>query len=351
VIVRARLFEQRRALSEPMASAAGRWSERRTALLVLDGGDGHFGLGEAAPLPGYSTDTLEDAVRALRTLPGAGWSLPAGAPPSARAALETALLDLLARRAARPAWALLAHHGEAPAIPPPSPRAVSLWLPVDPARALVAVEAALGRGIRAFKVKLEPASEAGLLTLRTLRERYGSAISLTADANRSLGRADLERLLPPLRKLALAWLEEPSREPIETPLGVPLALDESMQAGAPDFSRARSAGVAAIMLKPTTLGGLEPCLRLAAAAASQGIVGVASHTLEGPVGFMACAALALALGADRAHGLAPHAALAGERPPALPAERDEIVPWTASGFGLDLEAALGSAEVTAEVAL
>ena len=38
------------------------WSERKTLLVVVEDAEGRVGLGEAAPLPDYSPDTLDDDV-------------------------------------------------------------------------------------------------------------------------------------------------------------------------------------------------------------------------------------------------------------------------------------------------
>jgi len=40
--------------------------ERRGLLLRLEGADGAVGWGEAAPLPGFSTETLDEATHRLR---------------------------------------------------------------------------------------------------------------------------------------------------------------------------------------------------------------------------------------------------------------------------------------------
>ncbi|HEY3495706.1 MAG TPA: enolase C-terminal domain-like protein [Polyangiaceae bacterium] len=345
-----RLLEFRRPLAEPMASAAGTWNERRGLLLVVEDGDGHFGLGEAAPLPGYSKDTLEDARAALLALPANATRLEPQAAPAAHAALEAAYLDLRARTLGRPAWTLQAPLAESPEPTEGTPAALALsqWLPGDPERARDAARRSFERNVRWFKVKLEPGSDAGLVTLRALREEYGARVTLSADANGSLSVQELEHLLPELRRLSLAWIEEPAREPLTGPIGVPLALDESLQAGTPDFARAKALGVAALMLKPTALGGLLVVYRLAQAAARNGIGAVASHTLEGPVGFMTAATLALSLGARFAHGLGPHSGLGGIRPPALHPERDELVAWREPGFGIGLETALAGADVVRE---
>ena len=107
-------------------NARRRWTERQGVLLRLGAG-AQVGLGEASPLPGYSPETLGDAARALgalrldglgdalagdlgSALAFADVALEAGAPPSARHALETALLDLWSRRQGQPAWRALATH-------------------------------------------------------------------------------------------------------------------------------------------------------------------------------------------------------------------------------------------------
>ena len=343
-----RLLEFRRPLAEPMSSAAGTWNERRGLLLVLEDSGGHVGLGEASPLPGYSSDTLEAAREALLALPAGATLLPADASPAAHAALEAAYLDLRARELGQPAWTLQAPLEAAAEIAPGDSLGLSQWLPNHRDRALDVARRSVERGVRWFKVKLEPGSGTGLAILVALRAEYGTSVTLSADANCSYRREALQSLLPELRQLSLAWIEEPVSEPLAAPLGIPVALDESLQAGSHDFARARALGVAAVMLKPTTLGGFLAVRRLALAAAEHGIASIASHTLEGPVGYMATATVGLSLGGRFAHGLGPHSGLGGFRPPALHPVRDELVAWREPGFGVALEAALSGAEVVSE---
>jgi o-succinylbenzoate synthase len=361
VIHARRLIEHSFPLDPPPRSAAGSWQERHSLLLVLEDGAGNTGLGEAAPLPGFSADALDGAHAALSSL--LGRALPPHDPardvtdalsaasagvksPAARAALEAALLDIWARQSARPAWQLLRRDSDGPA------RAVSLavWLPDGAEAALAAARSAARRGVGAFKVKLDARRglEDGVRTLEALRGTLGAAVSLRADANRSATRRELEPYVERLRAVALEWLEEPTSEPLTEALGVPIALDESLE---PDLARPDFAArpfVAALVLKPTALGGIARCLELGRDAQNRGRVACASHTLEGPLGFMTTAALAVALGPKCAHGLGPHPALRGTRPPALATERDEIVPWRAQGYGLELSDALRDALVTRE---
>lgn len=354
-----RLLESRRVLSETVSGPAGTWSERTALTLVLEA-DGVLGLGEAAPLPGYSPDTVDEARAALQALLGHGFAevepgpalvdglraASAGIPSaSARAAFEAALVDLGARRLAQPAWVLLGARDQG-ALP------LSLWLPAEPARAVAAARRARDAGVRSFKVKVEAGADAGFATLRALRDELGDTVTLRADANQSFSVAELERRAPELEALGLEWLEEPLSGEQRLPAslrgspGLTLALDESLQSHEPDLSVAGAGGVRAVVLKPTALGGLARSLELARAAAGAGLAGVASHCLEGPLGYMAAASLALVLGPRVAHGLAPHAGLGGWRPPALAPASDEVVPWAAAGFGISLGDALAGAETT-----
>jgi o-succinylbenzoate synthase len=382
----ARLLEQRVTLPDadddastpPAADASRVWSERVTLLFVVEDGEGNVGLGEAAPLPAYSPDSLDDAWNAL--LPLVGRTVGDGelgasgssralrelrdtlSSPAARFAFESALLDLWARRRGEPAWALLARLRDElvpDATPDPGAaasdeRRVAALVPSGRGPALRHAERASARGIRCFKAKTGArggwAEE--LATLRALRQAFPDA-ALRVDANQCLSPAELWQRLPAFRELSLEWLEEPvARFPagIEPQLGVPLALDESLQADAPAAADASEHGVRAYVLKPTTLGGLMRSLELAADARNAGLAVVASHAYEGPVGFSAVAALSLALGGNRPpDGLDRHAGIAdAPNLPALDAEHGRIPAWSEPGFGLELDELLARRPVTRE---
>jgi o-succinylbenzoate synthase len=362
VIRAARLLQHVRKLRAPAQSAAGTWTERVGLTLLLEDDAGLVGFGEAAPLPGFSPDDLRTARSALVAL--LGTSFPDHSPrdvsaaladlaqprpsASARMALETALLDLWARHAGVPSWALLVPEGgsEPPELP------LSLWLPPGTTEALHAARAALARGVRSFKVKLDgrdPESP-GLATLELLRSALGSEVELRADANRSLTVEQTRGLAPRLTELGVVWVEEPTAGGPSLDLGVPLALDESLVESNPDFAELRAAGVRTLVLKPTVLGGLSPCLTLTRAARDVGIPSVVSHTLEGPLSAMSAAALAFALGSGRpADGLAPHAGLCGARPPCFPPSADRLIAWRTPGLGLDLDQVLAGTTSVEEV--
>lgn len=365
-------------LSARLASVAGRlpvaaadsrrrWLEREALLLKVDDGEGHVGQGEAAPLPGYSPDALEQARAALDVvawdrldvrdpefvsvaLPRALQSIEASC-PSARAALEIALLDLIAQRRGEPLHGLLRAGPRGRAVGP-IPLAALLPMPDasegasgDEAAleaALAFAEARAGEGIRVFKAKVGADLDRELAFLGRFRARCPAPHALRLDANQSLAGRDAPRALARLAELGPEYLEEPL--PLDElfrlggPPPLPIALDESLQRADVDAlaERALDEGrVRAFVLKPGALGGLTRCLELAAMAASRGAPSSVSHLHDGPVALAAAAELALALDLPAAAGLAPHPGLGLWPPAPSPAfEGARIEPHQAPGLGL-----------------
>jgi o-succinylbenzoate synthase len=274
---------------------------------------GATGAGEAAPLPGMSIDTLEDAERAVSDLavrlpvavdsPGHATGIAdrvTGA-PAARFAIEAALLTALAQRA--------------------RVSVASLWGAIPHAElecAMVVDDEADARVARARTLKIKVGADDFTAELARVHRiaRAAPGARLRIDANRQWPRGEVRARLHVLCGLPVEYVEEPCEaayELLAEPLPLRIALDESLIALAPaELSRAlASPALAALVLKPTLLGGFARCLALAAAARRHGVAPVVSHALEGPLGTAACIELARAVGADVAVGLAPHPALDG----------------------------------------
>lgn len=300
-------------LPRAVGNAHARWTERRSILVVLRDESGARGLGEAAPLPGLSRESLDDVRAELVAL---GTALTPSEldlsrlAPSTRFALESALLEL--RAGERPAYAALVHDA---ALARVSDRIALQILLDDLELAENLAREAHARGARTFKVKIgrvgEAAREAALLVaLRAL----GHDVVIRADANGHLDAPEI--LLPALDRARVEYVEDPfSLDGDGSPrawVGVPIALDASVASDPlAAMARARALGASFVVLKPTLLGGLERTMQLAARARMRGLKVVLSHCLEGPVGLAAIAHLAFAASASStralwgAQGLAP----------------------------------------------
>lgn len=337
-----------RTWARPARNARMEWSERASCIITLQNAQGVRGRGEAAPLPGFSPDDLRDCEQALLALDVSGIAerleptqdligelrrASARIPPqlpAARAALETALLDLWARAAFLPAWALLG-----PAAPVPAARSVAALISGQPEDAVAQALAARARGIGTFKIKIGRAGALSreLAAVRALRAALGPSARLRLDANQSLSAAEARDYLPRFASCGLEFIEEPCAAhelAALRDLGLPLALDESLAAGARPMP-----GDRALILKPTLLAGITGCFALAEAARAVGAQVVVSHAFEGPLGLALSAALALSIGSHTfAHGLD----LAGANidPQCLPYfAQGEVQPWSEPGFGIE----------------
>jgi len=328
------------------------WPERSGLLLEIVAG-GHRGLGEASPLPGYSTDTLEEAEGVLATLDlqalavaleqehplealrAVGQLVPAGQ-SAARMALETAVLDLRGRQCGCPAPTLLART--------PGAERTLAWLvgvivaEHEEPQALAAVRRAMRAGYTHFKLKLgaDGKLREEIDAVHGLRGALGSAVHLRLDANQAWSASDARAACGALQELDIEFLEEPCRASSESlHTRIPLALDESLRDREPGdlAALARRSSACVVVLKPMVHGGLAHCLAMARQAEALGLGVVISHSFDGPVALIAAAALALALPTRMAQGLAPHAGLAAWPSLPLPIADGKLHAWTAPGLG------------------
>lgn len=303
--MRATTTAVRWAVAATGAAARGRWPSRAAIVIALGDGDdagaddgAAWGFGEAAPLPGFGDDPLPRAAAEL-----AAWERDPRAPltsPSAAWAVATATASLAAARAGQPlaiAWGA-----------PPDARLATAAVVDNPDAAL----AALAAGARALKVKLDGVDNRARVA--AIRAAAPTA-RLTADANQTWPRAEVAERLAALAGFGLAYVEEPAAglaDALPVAPAVPIALDESL--AAPDRDRwlpatLATGAIGALILKPTVLGPAA-CRALAAQAQARGVPASISHALEGPIGFAAAHALALAVAPTAIHGLGAHPALA-----------------------------------------
>lgn len=338
-----------------LTTARGTWQERRGLFLEIEDAEGFRGVGEASPLPGYSPETLEDARKALSRweekgpprlddqrpiLPQVRAELETIDPavPSARFAVETALLDLAGHRLGRPVWSLLG--GENPSAVPLS----ALLRARTPETIVEQTRAVLERGITTVKVKvgLPGAFEHELALLAALRAALGSGLRLRLDANGGFAQGNVAERLAALARFEPELIEEPVSGPALFELEaspIPLAADESLQIpGAWQcLEPLRRRGLLhAVVLKPMVLGGGLACLDLARRAAAEGVGALVTHFFDGPVALAAAAHLALALPGERlACGLDRHPGLAAWPAAEIPwlTER-EILATSRAGLGL-----------------
>ncbi len=296
-------------------SAVRKWHQLERLYLMVRDEKGNAGMGEASPLPGHSPETVADCSRslsqALPLLTGMQISdianietLCGQVPihlPSARFALESALLDLLARSTGVPLWRLFADNRTG--------IRVNALLRTE--RFQETTRRLYEQGIRVFKLKLNGKENLKnhLTMLHWLRDTYGDSIDIRIDANGTL-RPDT--LIETLGRIA-AFFPEYVEEPVPfaqlsaASLPVPIAFDESLQRDDAVSQMLAHPSCQAVILKPSLLGGIFRARRLAAAASAASRDVIVTHMFESLPGFLAILHMAASLPLRRPCGLLPPA--------------------------------------------
>lgn len=275
--------------------------------------DGACGWGDAAPLPGWSRESLGDVEEAFRAkLLHRQFSHPFSAvslPSSLAFAAETAACHLDGFRE----LPLLRDAVEINLLLDRSPLSLEVW-----------VAHCLAEGCKTVKVKVRKDDPRMIAAwIGRLRKCLGTTIQLRLDANRAFAFAEAVELLERLAEQDIAYIEEPvedaaSLRKLLPDAAVPVALDETLREIEPrqlvEFPGAR-----ALILKPTLLGSIRRVREFADSAEQLGILPVISGCYESGVGTFALARLAASFRSPSAAGLDTYSRLLED---VLPARLD-----------------------------
>jgi len=278
-------------LTMPFAIAGGGMDVARAVIVRVELGDGTIGLGECAPFPAVSGETVTTTIAALRRAGPRGAASLVDA-PAARCGLEQALLDARLRAAGRSVldW-----------MPPVvDSLETDLTLPVGPLDgALAFVDDAVGRGFRTLKVKIgghELADDVAVL--RSVHTTFPD-LELLLDANGAYDLATARDLLRQLATVPVALLEQPlARDALDDAVAlqaatdVVICLDESLRDAADLDAILRRPTLRSVNVKTMKLG-LEPAVAILARAADAGLTCMVGGMVESRLSMTISAALAM----------------------------------------------------------
>jgi O-succinylbenzoate synthase len=312
--------------ARPVRTALGEFRTREIVLFELCDAQGLCGCGEAAPWPGFGSESPADSLASLQDIAarlvgadidpeehGDSWAS-LRERPSVRAAVDGAIQDLAARRDGLALRDRLAAGIEAIAAGPPLSKVpVSALLFAESPEATVAEAVRIrDAGFRAAKLKLGTGRLAtDLARLQAAREILGPDFVLRGDANGAWSADEALVALAACAAFGLEYVEQPvsagdlrgfrhlrGRTPVR------IAADESVTSGAVALRLIDEALVDVVVLKPALLGGSSRALEIAARARGAGIGVVFTHAFESAVGARQALHCAAAWGDDaRAHGL------------------------------------------------
>ncbi|MDE0342293.1 MAG: o-succinylbenzoate synthase [Deltaproteobacteria bacterium] len=299
-----RIFRYRLPLVGPLPLAGGVIHEREGLLVRLESDSGAWGWGDAAPLPRFSREGIDEAAAEAMAWAGSlrdghfeprddgleSWPewASAAVSPSVRFGLETALSNLVRRMEDGAAAELAGFDGSVP---------VNGLLAGSREQVLADARRLRDGGCRAVKLKVGSRAVAEDVELtRAVREVLGDSVGLRLDANRSWSLEQAVAFGRDMGSAGIEYLEEPLREAARLrelfdATGIPVALDESLLELRPEELEGRRE-VGAVVLKPTLLGGLARAKEWAVRATALNISPVVSSCFESGVGLLALAEFA-----------------------------------------------------------
>ncbi|MBL9039597.1 MAG: o-succinylbenzoate synthase [Archangium sp.] len=332
----------------PLVTARGPMKERSGFVVQLEH-EGVIGRGEARPWEAFGTESLVACQAALEAwqlvrVPETVEEIDAAlasvvGTPSARFALECALLELLSLRKNRSIAQLLG-------VELPKSISVSALLDGDSSEALcLSAERAVADGFRTLKLKV---AAHGLSTdaqrLAELRRVVGANVAIRIDANGGWSEGMARSALRGLESLNLELCEQPvaagdveALRRVRRLVPCRIAADEALLVpGGAEKVLANDPRPAAevLVLKPMALGGLRPALALAHTAQQRGVSAYVTTLLDGPLARAAAVVLAQALHGTWAHGVATVEGFEGQQVDRFTPHAGSIRPWVEPGWGL-----------------
>jgi o-succinylbenzoate synthase len=341
-------------LRTPLATALGPLEVREGVLLSLRSSDGCCGYGEATPLEAFGTEPLDAARRSLEAcaalLVGAdleepeellGWIARRSPPtPTARAALDAALHDLVSKLTGRSlaSW-LAAKQGRSPS---PAVEVNALLASRLPSALAVEAQRAVELGFRTLKLKVGVGPASGdLERVAAIRRAVGPAPRIRLDANGAWSEEEARRRLDALARFDLEFVEQPVAPDdvaglarVRRHASVRVAADESAL-HLVELRRVLDAEAAdVVMLKPSAIGGISRARAAADLARAAGVKVALTSFLDGAVGVLSALHLTSSLpGPLPASGLATSALLENDLAPPPELERGQLRVPSVPGLG------------------
>ena len=303
-------------LVKGFSTAHGMMTMREGVIVLVTTESGITGIGEIAPLPAFSAESLADATLHLsemaaclygRTLHAALNLLLAEGRKGTKAAstlcgLEMALLDAIGKTEERQVCALLAPPGFAPR----TEIAVNAVIGAKAKEAAAAAAlAARDKGFRCIKLKVGLGGGACVAEeierIAAVRDAIGPATRLRLDANEAWKLDEAIAVLSQCVPYNIQYIEQPLQardlvgmRALRQAVSIPLAADEALDSLESAHLVLDSEAADVLVIKPQLAGGLRAAQQIIEATSEQGVRCVITGVFEAGVGIAAALHLAAA---------------------------------------------------------
>ena len=355
-------------LASQVRTGRGAVRSRRGILLEIVDSGGMKGWGEATPMDGFGTESLQEAWESLeqflpvllgskessmeRRLEKFQSAFPAAV--AAMSAIDTALCDLSARQQDCSVATLLAREFQTDAAP--SLNVNALLIAQDVSRIAAEAGEKLRQGFQTFKIKVGVQSvEEDLARVSGVRNALGDEVKIRLDANGSWTREEAVRALQLLSPFGIEYIEQPlpawdlsGSACLRGEQPLLLAADESVCSDEDMEKVLKHQAADLIILKPAAAGGPHQAMQMGEYGARSAVPCITTTLMDGAVGRAMAAHVAAALRSFQpsfACGLATGDLFTADFSDGLKIEYGKIFPAAAAGLGVDIDPAR-LAEVT-----
>jgi L-alanine-DL-glutamate epimerase-like enolase superfamily enzyme len=295
-----------------IVSAAGKHSASHYLFIKISTDEGTAGHGEATLAPVWSGECQSGAQHIIREILAPlligkdplrlnvlvdSMDRALTGNPFTKAAIEMALVDLIARIHRIPAYNLLGGPRRDPEIR--LKFSIGAFLPVEAARV---AQHALALGISAVKVKVGFDVTQDIARVEAVRSEVGPECRIAVDANGGWTESDARRAIPHLERLNVNAIEQPIRRGdfrgcarLRQHTAIPIIIDESIFTPQDALRAIRSDACDLISIYPGKNGGIFRSLEIAQMAAAAGLACVIGSNLEMDLGTAAMLHLAVSV--------------------------------------------------------
>lgn len=303
-------------LKKPFQTSRTIITERKGFILKLKSQTSAVGIGEAAPLPDFGSETYEEDEKALENFnlslridfENLEESLEENlndynSLPSLRCGLELAILNLICNERETTIPVLLKRN---------YPESILVNAVIGLITLEKVGEAAsdlIQKGFTTIKVKVgRDDFEEDLKTIKKIRETVGDNIKIRIDANAKWEKYEAREYLKRLESYNIEYVEQPVKDLndflfLKDKTKIPLAADESIRSFKDAEECVTKKAASFLILKPMMLGGIIPTLKIADLVKDNEIETIITSSFETIIGRVGIVYTAALVNNKLAHGL------------------------------------------------
>lgn len=316
VITSFKIFRYSLPLSRPLAFLKHAISVREGFIIKLIFDQGPEGVGEIAPLPGFSNTKIEECLENLREtgifLKKEQFSVDTLEKdffekldkiflyPEVRFGVEMAVLNAAAAQKQLPLSRFLSAHTVEKVV-------LNGLVPESNDSLELQIARLLQDGYKLIKIKVGGNVFEDANRLKAVMRMVNSRAQVHVDANQNWSFEEANLFAKEVDGCNIKYIEEPFSDISRIPeffrnTGIPVALDETLFLRGFDYLKPLE-GVRFFVLKPMLLGGVRKVLRIAHEARKNGIQMIISSSFESGIGLITLGSLAAAAGPDVCSGI------------------------------------------------